>query len=664
MRRIGLSIVSATVLAACATSGTVFDEVHLPPSQYDAGLVSISAMPPIWWPDIAEELNPRFSSARANVEASGLLATTQRDLQEFQRARRVMLEAEFAGAVQNYQESTTTTQSGNEDPETESRRNSIRTLEAVERPQLGGDYTAPTYNSNLPDGSFGTVSSINPIILAHAAVGLHQELNILNHYLDQAYDPRHHDAWLARVRVTLTPYARNQPFDAYVTLNAQFDANGDQGCGGLVSRGSENHGDCISIIPLIVTDNFERSDTRQIQQIADQIRLNSTGLFARLGVGGRLDDYTSRLDALLGAQYNNLLSVYTVSEDTIQVRLGAQLSPTSGYEMQARSFDITFLVVTPNEGTPVAKASTDSSNENAADREPDSGDPSLAASRIHMSLTAESEFRHALTGEVLPPFDAAYDQNGRLRAGSSITGLAERIYGYLVSNSIAWLEFPQDPTSNTYCGLPGSRTSERGAFLSREDVHEILLTINNRSADCIFNLISATDNATGGTLPSSLRNDLLALYDTRAGFRDTFSLESPSIVAPPDQIGSFVDNQNSSLVATISGGDRVGFNNFNPALYFYGPEIATLELPEPAEGVRSSLENALQTNPSATLDGEDPEATNDSVETRRFVGPFMAENLTVTREREIAMSFPSNSSLISWGIWIPPLGMPAGVRPS
>jgi hypothetical protein len=73
------------------------------------------------------------------------------------------------------------------------------------------------------------------------------------------------------------------------------------------------------------------------------------------GISADLERQLEQLKSLLGRDFNSLLTVARVSDNTLRVRLGAQ-SAASGYAMVPRTHNITILLLIPDcDAQPVAR---------------------------------------------------------------------------------------------------------------------------------------------------------------------------------------------------------------------------------------------------------------------------------------------------------------------
>lgn len=346
MRKISALLLTA-MASGCVAQATLTRQ-HNPKSEVEAGAVTISASAPMRWENVVGELRPEFNSTTARDYLDDVLPSVQQDVSSRRESTAVQFGADVSGRTVEQSQTTQTAADGTS--ATTGTRTVRQAPAAPLRSENGsqvidGRISGPDANIFRPgDGPANTwpaqnTDNVDPILQYRAAVALHQELVLLDNYLDSAYDPCLQEAWLVRTRLVATPYARNQPIDAYSRIYASFRQTREE-------RWSNNG---VRLVPLLVTDNFERSDARRYEQLASQVQGSLNGVSGVVAAGLGFNRYLNNLNAILGSQYNNLLTIAQIEDYSLMVRLGAAFSPTSRYEMQSRSYDITFLVAIDKE---------------------------------------------------------------------------------------------------------------------------------------------------------------------------------------------------------------------------------------------------------------------------------------------------------------------------
>lgn len=517
MKKVWLTAASVLVLNGCATSGTLVEQ-HEPVSQLDAGSVSVVHLATMPWDELVDALHPRLHSQGAQQHFQSVLPSVQRDLSSQRNRTAANLAADLGSISRGGTETTTGTDtldaSGNTASERSTAINSTLTRTAAARPTSSTTPSAPsdllTLGTNPLLGSESRVTGpnetnnigIDPILQADLATGVHQYFVTQNNYLENAIDACGEDgAWLVRVRLTSQPRARNQPYDIYTRIYFRE-----------ISEESENTGEALpfarqtggyQILPILVSDNMERSDTRRLEQSLAQLQASLSGVRPLFGFGGGIAREIEQLNAILGAQYNNLLSVSRPRPDMLEIRQGAQFSPVSRYEMSARSYDLHFLVYGP---------------------EPETG--------TQLELAAVSTFVHAETGERLPALDISGDGDSELEQ------LAVQV-------------------ANQY------RTAGRGDEASA--AYQSVIDLANGNLDDVLDLYG--DFLEAGTTNEEIYAVFDRIVLARRGSSDLVRLPEPPNPIPNGQIGVFTDRASSGLVAQLGTNDRVRTQNMSAYLY-------------------------------------------------------------------------------------------------
>jgi hypothetical protein len=223
-------------------------------------------------------------------------------------------------------------------------------------------------------------------------VALRQEVALLNRQVRDAAVSRGTRPYVVRFLVTLNPFARREPYNAYATISlftstpetfipSMFRDTGtactqcqacdkctDGGCEAchacvrcardtapvsesslnklLKSVGSVECGKPLEVIPLFVTDNLESS--------FDSISLQSTTSLGG-GIGGTVQNVAAQVrsrfqadnrNRALARSFNALFTIARLSRGTVEARLGAFTSGTD-FEMVPRTYNVTVLALAP-----------------------------------------------------------------------------------------------------------------------------------------------------------------------------------------------------------------------------------------------------------------------------------------------------------------------------
>jgi hypothetical protein len=559
-------------LAALSTTGCLglggAIQQHEPKTQLEAGAVTLSATSTMRWDDVVDDLRPEFNSPSAYAHWDAVLPAIQGDYSSQRRGVSVQGRAAYTDELTSYTR-TTEQPAGAAAPTTTTRENETRQAPSVTNDQIDDPVSAPAqgvFGSWEPTNPNNNTLAVNPQLRAQAAVALHQELVMLDHYLDEAYNPCLYQAWLVRTRLVVTPYARNQPYDIYTRLTTNV---------------TNDYGQNVRVLPLLVTDNFERSDTRRYEQAVTQLQANLTGLSSLIAAGVGFNSYLNSLNALLGSQYNNTLTVSQPDNASLLVRLGASFSPTSRYEMQSRSYDITYLVLLPREGV-----LPDEEAQSASRFDPWSRGGNLARDKerngvVTMSISAVSEFRHAESGELLPVMtEGEWDD------------LMDRIEPHVTESG-------------------------------RQQFRELRRT-ENRDPTAIWFLPLES------YLPTDVQAEISRLEQIYWGSTADIDLSRPRVQMPPRQVGVFRDVPGDGLYAHVSGSSGLREGGVVAHLYVLdvGDDVV------PAQDVEGPFANDIA---SLRRRGDAP--------ARQLAGPFLASSVRIERGGEVRATFPSLSAL-------------------
>ncbi len=372
-----------------------------PDTQAEAGRVYISAYPPLAWSDIASKLSPEFDEDSAKDLLTKVLPITQSDDISFRRGFAAGLEANLAGteAISSSVLNRTTNEQTGEVTSATRTDESTESRSSGERPDI--DPSAPSFESRA--ALAGAAQGVDPFIQYRAAAALYQEIQLLNEYLKARVADENLDAYLFRARVTLHPFARRQPLDVYTRIwvqsvlckdtdNKPTKARRDiELCkkdgkeDGFVERYARP-----TVVPLLITDNFERNDTRRIEQAIRQIEANVSALVSGAGLGAGIESVRDELRQLRGSEFNNLQSIAQYDQNKLLVRFGGAYSPNSQYEMRPQTYDVAFVVLVPK----ATKMQNDTWSTKKKSR--------------RMIIYESSSFRNARNGKPLPQVDRNY----------------------------------------------------------------------------------------------------------------------------------------------------------------------------------------------------------------------------------------------------------------
>jgi hypothetical protein len=166
------------------------------------------------------------------------------------------------------------------------------------------------------------------------ATALYQEVKLLNRYVRDASMIEHADPYVVRMQITLMPAAHLEPYDAYTTVSFFLEPPCDDPC-------------TPRIVPLMVTDDLESTAHAASIQRVQQLALSAMLMGKVAGANFDFNDTQKKLRNILGRDYNSLLTVSRLSDNTYRVRFGAQQAAATDYEMVPRTHNVTFLMLVP-----------------------------------------------------------------------------------------------------------------------------------------------------------------------------------------------------------------------------------------------------------------------------------------------------------------------------
>lgn len=228
----------------------------------------------------------------------------------------------------------------------------------------------------------------DPILNYTAATHLMHEVKLLEKSVQNAALARDHVPYVVRLQLNLIPYRRHQPYDYYATIGF-FPV--DRSIKTPLTKG-------VQVLPLLVTDNLEHSATQRTLDVVRQIqlaaRLSGGGLLGQLG----FSQYREDLQSILGSDHNSLRTIGRVTNNTIQIRLGARRQATAGYATVPQSHNITAILLVPRKLARKAGSGDGiiSVNLNSVLRDADSGEELPA----NPENTREDELRRVLMASV------------------------------------------------------------------------------------------------------------------------------------------------------------------------------------------------------------------------------------------------------------------------
>lgn len=104
------------------------------------------------------------------------------------------------------------------------------------------------------------------------------------------------------------------------------------------------------VVPLLVTDDIEAALTSRSMEQIQSLAFALSGQIKGVGVGFGTQNVADRLQAALGRSFNSTFTVARVSDNTVRLRFGALLQPSTTqaiYSMIPQNHNVTLLVMVP-----------------------------------------------------------------------------------------------------------------------------------------------------------------------------------------------------------------------------------------------------------------------------------------------------------------------------
>ena len=326
---------SIILLSGCKTFGANlnFANQNLPKTQEDAGRVYMSAYPPIPWYQIVDRLDPNFSIASAQDLLNVVIPVTSSQLNASSQAQNYSLGANFADPtsalvsevvnIRNINADETVTEMQTET--TTRNENSASNVVTGLNSTAPGQIPFPTNPAIPTTANLG----VDPFLQYRNATALFQEIQLLNSYLEAEVANSDLVPYLIRTQLSVQPFARELPFDVHTELYVQKTG--------------------AKIIPLIITDNNERSAERRLANAARQLELAVSGQVQGIGVGGNAGNIDQQLKDLQAFDLNTVMLVGQSKERELNIRIGAAKTPNGEFALSARNYDVSFLVLIPKD---------------------------------------------------------------------------------------------------------------------------------------------------------------------------------------------------------------------------------------------------------------------------------------------------------------------------
>ncbi len=194
-------------------------------------------------------------------------------------------------------------------------------------------------------GPTGTLQS-DALTNYNAGNDIYEEVQALNRSIRDGALRYGYVPYVARIQVSVMPLARNEPYDVYLDLSLFSTCKG----------GRDDESLPTVVVPLLITDDIEKSQATDAENISRQLALNLAGTGKNIAGGASLSDLRNQFKSILANNFNSLFMVSSAAENVLEVRIGAATSANikSGFVMLAQTHNITLLVLVKREHAAVS----------------------------------------------------------------------------------------------------------------------------------------------------------------------------------------------------------------------------------------------------------------------------------------------------------------------
>ncbi|TXL71878.1 hypothetical protein FHP25_27950 [Vineibacter terrae] len=359
LRPAGLLVAASAAFLATSCDGEgAFFRPHRVVSQVEAGSSHIAVTAVMRFADVRQAMKPAFNLNAADARREVIPTTTY--------VEERVLDALSAALGIGLPQSTFTRSRRIEtvDGQTkdslvnEQSRTSGRPVQPKDPP--GGLTDEQRKAATLASADDKRADRKDPMLEYAAATALYQEVKLLEQHVDHLATRKGYTPYIVRLNVGLQPFARNQPYDAYLSLaffSARHAASAQTvplacppGAPAGAGRGSAwTVARPPYVVPLLVTDNLEASRAARTTELVRQISLAVSAIAQGVAIDTSFGRTRDELRSIVGDELNSVLSVARSVDNVIQVRFGAPRSPTSDYTMVPRNHAVSVLLLIPNE---------------------------------------------------------------------------------------------------------------------------------------------------------------------------------------------------------------------------------------------------------------------------------------------------------------------------
>ena len=332
--------------------------------QGEAGVVLLSVNSTIPWDDAAKDFEPNFTMENGDAALNKVIRSTavlkEQILDAFGVSMRIGLTQTKAPSVSTAPAQQATAEgegeggaesgeeTGEAAQETSDESSEQEPVTAPEAPSTAPPSTAlpPSLEGKMDD------ESINPLLEYKAAQSLFHAVKLLNAEVRNAAVRKGYVPHIVMLKLTPMLYRRNLAYDIHTKVSF-WEGSGSPPHHPFEKKISDK---CDTqkkklphVIPILATDNLERAINSRALEITRQIGLALDAQFEGIGAALDFEKLNRNLNAIEANDFNSLLTVGRLTDNSIYIRLGAANQATARYALIGKTYDIATLILVPQE---------------------------------------------------------------------------------------------------------------------------------------------------------------------------------------------------------------------------------------------------------------------------------------------------------------------------
>lgn len=313
--------------------------------QMDAGSAHVAVLAIAPWEDYVSQMQADLSVSRDDALNLALPVTSTHEETVIQ-ALTVALKAALPGAVSPKPKAEpndeSTPEGDAETPPAEENQEQASEPAALPQGQNGIQQAATNKKAKISDKP----PAFDPVMRRLNALALYQEAKLLSLRIVDTAVPEKYTPYMVSLQITLMPNARREPYDAYTTVTF-LPAESIQTSEAYVKSfdGDERY-EVIRIVPLLVTDNMESTRRADLTQQIRDLSFAAAAMTGDAKLSAAVRKQFDRLVKSESTDFNSLMTVARLSDNSLRVRLGA-VRGNNHYSVVPRTHNITLLVMVP-----------------------------------------------------------------------------------------------------------------------------------------------------------------------------------------------------------------------------------------------------------------------------------------------------------------------------